>query len=162
MESHVRFFATIGGVYREMVYDNMRVAVAKFVGRHEKESTRHCSSSGDATSLDITSATYTGGTRRGHVERSVEYVRRKAFAPGDTFVNVTEAQQWLENTLQRINAGKQQGIREVVHGRSYEKYSWNVDIKHYLTTFKRKPSVLAGSQALPAIITIKSFYVIYQ
>ena len=39
LESHVRFFQTIGGVYREMVYDNMRVAVARFVERHEKEPT---------------------------------------------------------------------------------------------------------------------------
>ncbi|NOY51739.1 MAG: transposase [Chlorobi bacterium] len=28
MESHVAFFSTIKGVFREMVYDNMRVAVA--------------------------------------------------------------------------------------------------------------------------------------
>src|SRR5690606_18021757 len=40
MESHVAFFHSIGGVYREMVYDNMRVAVAKFVGKHEKEPTQ--------------------------------------------------------------------------------------------------------------------------
>jgi len=40
MESHVAFFSFTGGVYPEMVYDNMRVAVAKFVGRHEKEPTR--------------------------------------------------------------------------------------------------------------------------
>lgn len=29
MEAHTRFFCQIGGVHREMVYDNMRVAVAK-------------------------------------------------------------------------------------------------------------------------------------
>lgn len=37
MESHVRFFEQVGGVHSEMVYDNMRVAVAKFIGPHEKE-----------------------------------------------------------------------------------------------------------------------------
>jgi transposase len=36
MESHVKFFAHTGGVYHQMVYDNMRVAVARFVGRNEK------------------------------------------------------------------------------------------------------------------------------
>ena len=40
MESHVSFFEHIGGVYHQMVYDNMRVAVAKFIGKHEKEPTR--------------------------------------------------------------------------------------------------------------------------
>ena len=33
MESHNDFFAHIGGVYQEMVYDNMRVAIAEFVFR---------------------------------------------------------------------------------------------------------------------------------
>jgi transposase len=36
MESHVKFFAHAGGVYHQMVYDNMRVAVARFAGRNEK------------------------------------------------------------------------------------------------------------------------------
>lgn len=40
MESHVRFFQIIGGVYREMVYDNMRVAVAGFVGTSRKRTHR--------------------------------------------------------------------------------------------------------------------------
>lgn len=31
MEAHTRFFEKIGGVYREMVYDNMRVAVARLL-----------------------------------------------------------------------------------------------------------------------------------
>src|SRR5665648_584506 len=40
MESHISFFEHIGGVYHQMVYDNMRVAVAQFVGKHEKETPR--------------------------------------------------------------------------------------------------------------------------
>ena len=46
---------------------------------------------------------------KGHVERSVEYVRRKAFAPKDDFGSVHEAQQWLDATLKNLNATKQQG-----------------------------------------------------
>src|ERR1019366_9401565 len=40
MESHNDFFEHIGGVYHEMVYDNMRVAISEFVGRHEKTPTK--------------------------------------------------------------------------------------------------------------------------
>lgn len=40
MESHNDFVGHVGGVYHEMVYDNMRVAIAKFVGRYEKQPTR--------------------------------------------------------------------------------------------------------------------------
>ena len=39
IEAHVLFFEHISGVYRTVVYDNMRVAVRKFVGLHEKEPT---------------------------------------------------------------------------------------------------------------------------
>lgn len=40
MESHVAFFEHTQGVYKQMVYDNMRVAVSKFIGKHEKEPTQ--------------------------------------------------------------------------------------------------------------------------
>lgn len=40
IESHVHFFAATGGVYREMAYNNICVAVVRFVSRNEKESTR--------------------------------------------------------------------------------------------------------------------------
>ena len=45
---------------------------------------------------------------KGHVERSVEYVRRKAFAPKDSFASTIEAQEWLDSVLNRLNAVKQQ------------------------------------------------------
>jgi len=35
-EAHICFFEHIGGVYQQMVYDNMRVAIAQFVGKSEK------------------------------------------------------------------------------------------------------------------------------
>jgi len=37
MDSHVKFFEMMGGVYREVVYDNMRNVVKKFIGKNEKE-----------------------------------------------------------------------------------------------------------------------------
>jgi transposase len=37
MDSHVRFFEMVGGCYREIVYDNMRNVVSKFIGKGEKE-----------------------------------------------------------------------------------------------------------------------------
>ena len=39
LDSHVKFFEHIGGVYKTVVYDNMKVAVAKFVGHNEKQAT---------------------------------------------------------------------------------------------------------------------------
>ena len=37
MDSHVRFFEMMGGSYGEIVYDNMRNVVSKFIGKNEKE-----------------------------------------------------------------------------------------------------------------------------
>lgn len=221
MESHVRFFEAAGGVYREMVYDNMRVAVARFVGRHEKEPTRALLQLRGHYGFGHRFCNIYRGNEKGHVERSVEYIRRKAFAPKDAFSDLREAQQWLDATLIRLNDTRQQGTggsaselflreksvlgehpgmglvcselvqlrvdkyatvsyrtnrysvpdhlvgefvdvsvrsrelhihagdkRVAVHQRSYGKHSWNVDIAHYLSTFRKKPGALPGSQAL--------------
>jgi len=37
MDSHVKFFEFMQGCYREIVYDNMRNVVTKFIGKNEKE-----------------------------------------------------------------------------------------------------------------------------
>jgi len=37
MDSHVKFFEMMGGCYREVVYDNMKNVVSKFIGKNEKE-----------------------------------------------------------------------------------------------------------------------------
>jgi len=39
LDIHVKAFNKIGGVHREVVYDNMKQAVKRFVGRNEKEAT---------------------------------------------------------------------------------------------------------------------------
>lgn len=108
MESHTRFFQQIGGVHREMLYDNMRVAIGKFVGRHEKEPTRALLELRAHYRFTHRFTNFYRGNEKGHVERSVEYIRRKAFAPKDDFASIIEAQQWLESTLQRLNGTKQQ------------------------------------------------------
>ena len=108
MESHVAFFLFTGGIYREMVYDNMRVAVSKFVGKYEKEPTRAL--------LDLRGHYQFGhrfcnayrGNEKGHVERSVEYVRRKAFGLKDNFITLQEANNHLLTVLKKLNNTKQQ------------------------------------------------------
>ena len=42
--------------------------------------------------------------------------------------------------------------------RSYEKHSRNIDIEHYLATFKKKQGALAGSQALADSHYLKGLY----
>ena len=108
MESHVAFFLFTGGVYREMVYDNMRVAVAKFIGRHEKEPTKALLDLRGHYQFSHRFCNTYRGNEKGHVERSVEHVRRKAFGLKDDFSTLEEANNHLLSTLKKINNTKQQ------------------------------------------------------
>ena len=102
MESHVSFFEHTGGIYRQMVYDNMRVAVAKFVGKHEKEPTRALLQlRGHYQFVDRFCNAYSGN-EKGHVERSVEYIRRKAFGFKSDFASFEQARQYLETIVSKI------------------------------------------------------------
>ena len=107
MDSHVRFFRVSGGVYRQMVYDNMRVAVAKFVGPHEKEPTASLLQLRGHYGFSHRFCNVYRGNEKGHVERSVEYVRRKAFALKDRFTDIEEAEEWLFKALDKLNGQKQ-------------------------------------------------------
>lgn len=108
MESHVSFFEHTGGVYHQMVYDNMRVAVAKFVGKHEKEPTRALLQLKGHYQFSHRFCNAYSGNEKGHVERSVEYIRRKAFGFKSDFVSFEEAEKYLETIISKINQAKQQ------------------------------------------------------
>jgi len=109
MEAHVRFFETIGGVYHQMVYDNMRVAVAKYVGTQEKEPTVALLQLRGHYGFTHRFCNAYRGNEKGHVERSVEYVRRKAFGLNCRFADIKEAECWLIKELEKLNGRKQAG-----------------------------------------------------
>lgn len=108
MEAHVAFFEFTKGVYHQMTYDNMRVAVAKFVGPKEKEPTQALLQMRAHYGFTHRFCNAFRGNEKGHVERSVEYVRRKSFAVKCKFNSIEEAEAWLQSTLKRLNATKQQ------------------------------------------------------
>ncbi len=108
MESHTLFFSHIGGVYQQMTYDNMRVAVSRFVGLHEKEPTRALLEMRGHYLFTHRFCNIYSGNEKGHVERSVEYVRRKSFAPKHSFLTLDQAQEHLYQTVDRLNQTKQQ------------------------------------------------------
>ena len=47
------------------------------------------------------------GNEKGHVEKSVEYVRRKVFGRKDKFKTLEEANKYLEEELKKLNSKKQ-------------------------------------------------------
>ncbi|TLP72869.1 transposase [Maribacter sp. ACAM166] len=109
MESHVAFFNHTQGSFKEMVYDNMRVAVSKFVGKYHKEPTQALLDLRGHYLFSHRFCNARKGNEKGHVERSVEYIRRKAFAIQDGFTDLASAQSHLLTTLETLNNTKQQG-----------------------------------------------------
>lgn len=101
-EAHALFFEQVGGVYQTMVYDNMKVAVKKFVG-HEKEPTDALLKLSLYYLFKFRFCNVRAGNEKGHVERSVEVIRRKAFAFQDTFETLEEANQYLLEVCDKLN-----------------------------------------------------------
>ena len=102
-EAHTLFFQEVGGVYRTMVYDNMRVAVKRFVGPSEKEPTEGLLKLSMYYQFGFRFCNTRRGNEKGHVERSVEVIRRKAFAFKDAFESLEEANAYLYQVCVGLN-----------------------------------------------------------
>jgi len=98
IDAHVRFFEITKGVFKTMVYDNMRVAIAKFVGPREKEPTEALKKLALFYGFNYRFCNIYSGNEKGHVERSVDVVRRKAFSRCIDFT-FEEANEHLEKVL---------------------------------------------------------------
>lgn len=104
-QSHAEFFSHCKGNYKTMVYDNMRVAVKKFVGLHEKKTTKALAEMSIYYGFNFRFTNIARGNEKGHVERSVEYVRRKVFSgPGrDKFDTLSQANQFMLAECMKLN-----------------------------------------------------------
>ena len=221
LDSHVKFFNMAGGVHSTLVYDNMKVAVAKFVSRTEKKPTEDLLKLSIYYGFNYRFCNARRGNEKGHVEKSVEYVRRKVFSKIDSFATLDEANNYLEDILEKLNSkplkqynnkspkdmleeekpylkilmpsydiartmelrvskysvvsvdenkysvpdslvGKfvtvkvypeniliyHNNINVAEHIRNYSLHTWNIEIKHYLKTLKKKPGAIHASTAM--------------
>lgn len=106
-QSHIDFFDHLGGVVEEMIYDNMRVAVKRFVGHSEKEATQGLLELSNYYHFKFRFCNIRKGNEKGHVERSVEHVRRKAFSATVDFETLEQANRHLQNRCDYINGQAQ-------------------------------------------------------
>lgn len=107
LEAHSQFFENIQGVYHTMIYDNMKVAVKRFVGPTEKEPTEALLKLSLYYGFKFRFCNICAGWEKGHVERSVEYIRRKAFSRRDEFSSLEEAQEYLDSVVNSLNQKSQ-------------------------------------------------------
>lgn len=103
LDSHVKFFKMIGGVWKEVVYDNMRNVVSKFIGKNEKELNEDLVKMSLYYGFDINVTNAFSGNEKGYVECSVKYLRNKIFAENYKFNSEEAAIEYMESQLMKLN-----------------------------------------------------------
>ena len=111
LDIHVQAFNSMGGIHRELVYDNLKQAVRKFVGRNEKEATEDLIKISMYYGFKYRFCNVAKGNEKGHVEKGIEYVRRKAFSVRTDFETLEEASAYLEDKLLEINSRKRNWLQ---------------------------------------------------
>jgi len=99
LDSHVRFFEMTGGAWGEVVYDNMRNVVTRFIGRNERELNADLVKMSLYYGFDVNVTSCFAGNEKGFVESSVKALRREVFATEYRFATLEDAGIYLEATL---------------------------------------------------------------
>lgn len=103
LDSHVKFFKMIGGVWKEVVYDNMRNVVHKFLGKNEKQLDEDLIKMSIYYGFKINVTNAFKGNEKGFVENSVKCLRNKIFAKEYQFASIEDAIDYMNKELEKIN-----------------------------------------------------------
>ena len=103
LESQIRFFHQIGGVWKEIVYDNMRNVVTKFIGRTEKLLNEDLIKLSTYYGFKINVTNCYSGNEKGSVENSVKYIRKQCFAKKYKFDTEDELFKYFNEQLKELN-----------------------------------------------------------
>ena len=104
IDSHVQFFRMIGGVWEEVVYDNMKNVVSCFKNG-EKIINLEARKLAAYYSYAINTTNVRRGNEKGSVERSVAYTRNQIFAKKFRFDSLEDARQYMAEQLVKLNKG---------------------------------------------------------
>ncbi|NCB45205.1 MAG: transposase [Clostridia bacterium] len=103
MDSHVRYFDWVGGIFKEVVYDNMKNVVTKFLGKNEKMLNEDLIKMSIYYGFEINVTNCYSGNEKGYVENSVKVVRKEAFAHRYRFESLKDAEEYLHQRLEILN-----------------------------------------------------------
>lgn len=149
VDAHIRFFEYIGGVPRCMVYDNMKVAVAKFVGRTQKEATEALKKMSVYYGFNYRFCNIRSGNEKGHVENSVDFVRRKAFSNSTYFDCSEDANVRLLERLKKYN-----NIKTKYLNNSSPHELLNIEKEHLLNLMPTYPNCIDMTLRVDKLSTI--------
>lgn len=105
LDVHTNFIDHVGFIPTVFTYDNMRTVVKSFVG-NEKVITDSMVNLSNYYDFKIRLCQARRGNEKGHVERSVEFIRRKTFSSQFTFTSLKEAEEYLSVVLEKLNNRK--------------------------------------------------------
>jgi len=103
MDSHVQFFEMMGGCWNEVVYDNMRNVVSKFIGKTEKELNEDLVKMSIYYGFKINVTNCFKGNEKGSVEKSVDVLRNEIFADNWKFNSLDDARAFVHSRLLKLN-----------------------------------------------------------
>lgn len=103
LDAHVKFFEMMKGVYREVVYDNMKNVVTRFIGRNEKLLNEDLIKMSLYYGFDINVTNCFSGNEKGHVEGSVKVLRNRIFGPKYQFKSFQDAVKHMNHELEKLN-----------------------------------------------------------
>jgi len=97
----------MGGSYREIVYDNMRNVVSKFIGKNEKALNEDLVKMSVYYGFRINVTNCFKANEKGHVESSVQILRNQIFADAWAFNSLEDAQEYAYSQLLKLNETSQ-------------------------------------------------------
>jgi len=103
MDSHVQFFSMMGGVWREIVYDNMKNVVTKFIGKNDKELNEDLVKMSMYYGFKINVTNCFSGNEKGSVEKSVDILRSEIFSTNWRFLSLDDAREYTKSRLLKLN-----------------------------------------------------------
>ncbi|WP_437435946.1 IS21 family transposase [Pseudobacillus badius] len=131
-DAHAKCVASLQFVPEVFTYDNMRTVVKNFIGT-EREITEGMRNVSMHYHFKIRLCQPRKGNEKGHVERSVEYIRRKAFAHQDSFSDLQAARSYLAAIVHKLN--------------THQHYKKN--IAHHELMLEERADRAAGAEVVP-------------
>lgn len=107
LDAHVQFFELVGGVWEEVVYDNLKPVVTKIESKTSKKLSEEIVKLASYYGFKIKTCNPYSGNEKGSVERSVEVLRNRLFSLCPKFDSLETARKYVAAELKKINKGSE-------------------------------------------------------
>ena len=97
----------IGGVWSEVVYDNMKAVVSKIESKNDKKLNDEIVKLASYYGFKIKTCNPYSGNEKGSVERSVDVLRNRLFSLNQKFDSLETVRKYIDSQLKKMNKGSE-------------------------------------------------------